>query len=72
MTGPGSKNVDMGMFRNMRFTERMVLQVRGEFTNVFNLVNLSNPNGALNAAAFGTIRSAAAMRQMQLGLRLTF
>ena len=72
MTGPGSKNVDMGMFRNLRFTERMVLQVRGEFTNVFNLVNLSNPNGALNAAAFGTIRSAAAMRQMQLGLRLTF
>src|SRR5258708_17518834 len=34
MTGPGSKNVDMGMFRNLRFTERMVLQVRGEFTNV--------------------------------------
>jgi hypothetical protein len=74
MTGPGSKNVDMGMFRNMRFTERMMLQVRGEFTNVFNLVNLSNPNGTLNAAAsaFGTIRSAATMRQMQLGLRLTF
>ena len=45
MTGPGSKNVDMGIFRNLRFTERMMLQVRGEFTNVFNLVNLSNPNG---------------------------
>jgi len=74
MTGPGSKNVDMGVFRNLTFRERMTLQVRGEFTNVFNLVNLSNPNGALNAAsaAFGTIRSAAAMRQVQLGLRLTF
>jgi len=72
MTGPGSKNVDMGLFRNLKFKERMVLQVRGEFTNVFNLVNLSNPNAALNAAAFGTIRSAATMRQVQLGLRLTF
>ena len=72
MTGPGSKNVDMGIFRNLKFTERMVLQIRGEFTNIFNLVNLSNPNAALNAAAVGTIRSASAMRQVQLGLRLTF
>jgi len=72
MTGPGMKNLDMALFRDLKFKERMTLQVRGEFTNVFNLVNLSNPNAALNAAAFGTIRSAAAMRQMQLGLRLTF
>ena len=72
MTGPGSKNVDMGIFRNLKFKERMTLQVRGEFTNVFNLVNLSNPNAALNAAAVGTIRSAASMRQVQLGLRMTF
>jgi hypothetical protein len=72
MTGPGSKNMDMGLFRNLRFGERMVLQVRGEFTNVFNMVNLSNPNASLNAAAVGTIRSASAMRGVQLGLRLTF
>ena len=72
MTGPGSKNVDMGIFRNLKFKERMNLQVRGEFTNVLNLVNLSNPNATFGAAAFGTIRSAGAMRQVQLGLRLTF
>ena len=72
MTGPGSKNVDMGIFRNLKFQERMTLQVRGEFTNVFNLVNLSNPNASLNAAAVGTIRSAASMLQVQLGLLMTF
>ncbi|MCU1233600.1 MAG: TonB-dependent receptor [Candidatus Solibacter sp.] len=72
MTGPGSKNVDMGIFRNLRFTDRMTMQIRGEFTNIFNLVNLSNPNASLNAAAVGTIRSAAGMRGVQLGLRLTF
>jgi TonB dependent receptor len=71
MTGPGSKNVDMALFRNLKFHEKMTFQIRAEATNVFNLVNLSNPNAALNAAAFGTIRSAAAMRQLQLGLRLT-
>ncbi|HEY1493784.1 MAG TPA: hypothetical protein VGF49_04545, partial [Candidatus Solibacter sp.] len=72
MTGPGSKNVDMGIFRNMKLLERFTLQVRGEFTNVFNLVNLSNPNASLNSTAIGTIRSASAMRGVQLGLRLTF
>uniref|UniRef100_Q02D86 TonB-dependent receptor n=1 Tax=Solibacter usitatus (strain Ellin6076) TaxID=234267 RepID=Q02D86_SOLUE len=72
MTGPGSKNVDMGIFRNIKLMERFTLQVRGEFTNVFNLVNLSNPNASLNSTAIGTIRSAAAMRGVQLGLRLTF
>ncbi len=35
MTGPGLKNVDMGLFRNLRFKEKMTFQVRGEFTNVF-------------------------------------
>ncbi len=72
MTGPGSKNVDMALFRNLKFKEKMTFQIRAEATNVFNLVNLSNPNAALNAAAFGTIRSAASMRQLQMGLRLTF
>ena len=72
MTGPGSKNVDIGLFRNFKIKEQMMLQARGEFTNAFNLVNLSNPNGTLSSALFGTIRSARDMRQVQIGLRLTF
>ncbi len=69
---PGYRNVDMGIFRNFRFLERVTLQARGEFTNFFNFVNLSGPNGTLSSAAFGTIRTAGAMRNVQLGLRLTF
>ena len=75
MTGPGAKNVDLGLFRNFRFRERFVLQARGEFTNGFNLVNLSNPNGTYSTAVnntFGKILTAAQMRQVQLGLRLSF
>jgi hypothetical protein len=70
--------VDLGIFRNLKFKERITLQIRGELTNAFNLVNLSNPNatesvsGGAFSSSFGTIRSAAAMRQTQLGLRLTF
>jgi hypothetical protein len=72
LSGPGVKNVDMGIFRNLKFKERIALQVRGELTNVFNLVNLSNPNATFTSSAFATISSAAAMRATQLGLRLTF
>ena len=75
LDGPGTKNVDLGLFRNFRVRERFNLQARGEFTNAFNLVNLSNPNGTYSTAVnnnFGKILTASTMRQVQLGLRLTF
>jgi len=50
-----------------------MFQFRIEATNVFNIVNLSNPGTTLNAAAtFGKIRSARNMRQIQLGGRVSF
>jgi hypothetical protein len=69
---PGSKNVDLGFFRDFDLRERMSLQFRWEVTNAFNLVNLGGPNTTRSSGAFGTITSAGAMRQMQLGLRLSF
>ena len=72
LDAPGVRNVDLGIFRNFKVRERMTLQARGELTNAFNLVNLSAPNGTLSSASFGTIRTAGATRQVQLGLRLTF
>ena len=69
---PGLKNVDMGIFRDFAFRENVKLQVRGEFTNFFNLVNLNAPNATLTSTTFGQITGASAMRQLQLGLRLTF
>ncbi len=61
-----------GHFPQLQVLERFKLQARGEFTNFFNFVNLSAPTGTLSSAAFGTIRTAGAMRNVQLGLRLTF
>jgi len=70
--GPGSKNVDLGLFRDFRLTEKLNLQFRCEMTNALNLVNLSAPNTILSSTAFGTITAASPMRQVQLGLRLAF
>ncbi len=60
------------MFRNFHISERLVLQARGEFTNSFNFVNLGAPTATLSSSQFGQIRSAGSMRQVQVGLRMTF
>ena len=71
--GPGYRNVDLGVFRDVRLTGRTLFQFRLEATNVFNIVNLSNPGTTLTApATFGKIRSARNMRQVQLGVRVSF
>jgi hypothetical protein len=72
LDGPGSRNLNLGIFRNFRIREGMRLQFRGEATNALNLVNLSNPATAINSATYGEIRSARGMREVQLGVRLSF
>ena len=71
--GPGIRNVDLGVFRDIRLTSRMLVQFRMEATNVLNTVNLMNPGTNLGATAlFGKIRAARDMRRIQLGARLSF
>jgi hypothetical protein len=71
--GPGYRNIDLGIFRDVPLKGRSMFQFRIEATNVFNMVNLNNPGTTLNApATFGKIRSAKNMRQIQLGGRVSF
>jgi hypothetical protein len=71
--GPGMRNVDLGIFRDIRIGNRQTFQFRIETTNVFNIVNLMNPGVNLTApATFGKIRSARDMRRIQLGGRYSF
>ena len=71
--GPGYRNVDLGIFRDVRLKGRSSFQFRIEATNVFNIVNLMNPGTNVAAPAlFGKIRSARNMRQVQLGARVSF
>jgi len=71
--GPGYRNVDLGVFRDVPLRGRATFQFRVEATNVFNIVNLNNPGTTLTApATFGKTRGARAMRQVQLGARVSF
>ena len=71
--GPGLRNVDLGVFRDLRLVGSTMLQIRAEVTNVFNFVNLQNPGTNFAApATFAKIRSARDMRRIQLGARVSF
>ena len=71
--GPGFKDIDMGVFKNITFERGLVFQLRGEATNIFNLVSLNNPTASLASGNYGKITSAAGtQRIIQVGGRLTF
>ena len=69
---PGYRDVDASLFRDFTIWQGMKLQARAEASNAFNLVSLGAPNASLSSASAGTITSASPMREIQLGVRLTF
>jgi hypothetical protein len=72
LDAPGMKQIDLALARRFPLREGVAIEVRGEMTNAFNLVNLSAPAMTLNSPAFGTISAAGPMRQSQLGVRLAW
>jgi hypothetical protein len=69
---PGFKNVDLAIFRNFKLTERFNMEFRAEGSNALNFANYNTPNATVGTSNFGTITGAGTMRQLQLGLRLTY
>jgi hypothetical protein len=60
LLGPGIVNLDMGLFRQFRVTERVSLQFRAEAFNFTNTPHFSNPGGNISGLVTnpdGTFRS---------------
>jgi hypothetical protein len=79
LIGPGFVTFDLSVVRQVPLTDRYRLQVRLEGFNLFNHPNFGlpdtaifNSNGTVRGAAGRITTSSSAMRQMQLGIRLTF
>lgn len=79
--GPGYQIWDFSIFKNFRFGERVRLEFRSEFFNVFNHPNLqfakSGPQNSINTTTFGTpefgfLTAARDPRQVQFALKLSF
>ncbi len=64
--------VDFNVSKRFTLAEGVQLQIRAEMFNVLNHVNLSSLQGNIESSDFGTFDNAGSMRNMQMGMRLTF
>ena len=80
LRGPRFFNTDLGILKGMRITERVNLQFRAEFFDLFNNVNFQLPNSNMSSAQVGRITAVVAdsfglpnsERIVQFGLKLSF
>jgi hypothetical protein len=72
--GPNFWQWDLGVSKRFQIParEKMALQFRSEFFNLLNHTNFQAPTADITSAAFGTIRSTFAPRQIQFALKLLF
>jgi hypothetical protein len=87
LRGPGYTNFDVSFSKTTALTEKLSLEFRGDFFNIFNHTNFTNPgvvnnlNGTfsgggagtnLNSSQFGQVTSTFDQRIIQLAFRLSF
>lgn len=71
--GPGTRNLDLSIFKTFRIAEFLRVQFRAEALNATNTPIFGNPNTTLTNAQFGVITTQVNNpRLVQLGLRVTF
>lgn len=73
LRGPRSFNIDSSLMKDFPMSERWKLQLRGEFFNLLNNVNLNTPGTNVSSPNnFGIITSAGSPRILQVGARISF
>lgn len=79
LRGPGLANLDAGVFRGFRLSERWNLQFRAEVFNLCNTPHFGNPTGDVSSARFGEItgvqntgREGIDERVFRVALRVSF
>lgn len=72
---PGLLQIDASLLKNTHIPwmgEQSNLQLRFDFLNLFNHVNLGGVDSFMGDASFGKVTSALSARQIQLGARISF
>jgi hypothetical protein len=76
LAGPGLLNIDFALLKTTKLSEKVSLQFRSEFFNLFNHPNRATPNNVLeNAGGYGfadTGETDAAPRRIRIALKLIF
>ena len=69
---PGYNNFNFTVEKVFTVQDRLKFEVRGEFTNLFNRVNLNNVSNSMSAGNFGQATGQYSPRYIQLHLRASF
>lgn len=79
LRGPGTKQIDLSLFKMFPFGESRRVEFRAETFNIFNTPQFNNPNASIGFAGVARITSAGSpsiyqrtSRQIQLALKLYF
>jgi len=72
VVGPGSRQLDGQLSRDLRLGGTRVLSVQLNANNVLNFVNYANVDTVVNSPTFGQITSVRPMRSMVLNLRFRY
>lgn len=72
LNGPRDFNTDLAAMKTTKVSDRLSLEFRGEFYNVFNNVNFGLPDNEVGDSDFGQITSAADPRIIQFALKMLF
>lgn len=70
--GPGFKVYDVSIQKQFPVGERVRVELRGEFINLFNTPQFNGPNRSVVSATFGELTGAQYERNGQLVMRITF
>ena len=80
LTGPGLAQLDFSVLKTTALTEKVRMEFRAEFFNMFNRANFGSPNAVVFSSASSTPSTTAGVitststtsRQIQFGLKLLF
>jgi len=70
--GPGLDNQNVTLIKKFAISDRVALQFRGEFFDLFNHRNFGNPVSNMSSVSFGQNTSDPGARQILLSGRVTF
>jgi hypothetical protein len=77
--GPGTRQIDLSLFKNFAFTESRRVEFRAEAFNALNTPQFNNPNASIGFTGVAVITSAGSptvyqrtSRQIQLAVKLYF
>ena len=72
IVGPGSRQLDAQLARDIRLGGTRVLSINLNASNLLNMVNYAAIDTVVNSPSFGQVTSVRPMRSLQLGLRFRF